>query len=309
MTTRAAFLVAVLGCASPAEPIRDELELWFHNMGRHHRYDADEMALATGLTVPRALFYRDTYQAYPEKRPPPPPDRLVVLPYPGGRHPRIGFLEGAVEPHRDTKFSVFLPGDAGYVVVDFPEAVWSNRDLLYLAHRHIPTVWEKQGIPLDRMDWKRRPGDVLESRRVLPNGLAFSARVVPVRDGAEMELRLQNGSRAKLTGLRSQVCVLLKGAPDFKAQTRDNKVMLEKESVAAVKAKDGRRWVAAAWERGRTWDNPPCPCIHSDPSFPDLDPGQEAVARGRLFYWEGDDIVAEVARRSGEGSLFGPPPK
>ncbi len=36
---------------------------------------------------------------------------LLVRPYPGGRHPRIGFLEGAVEPQRETKVSVCSPWD------------------------------------------------------------------------------------------------------------------------------------------------------------------------------------------------------
>jgi hypothetical protein len=54
---------------------------------------------------------------------------LFVLPYPGGRHPRIGFLDGAVNPQRETKISVSTPWDEqSYVVVDLPEAIWSNRD-------------------------------------------------------------------------------------------------------------------------------------------------------------------------------------
>ena len=68
---------------------------------------------------------------------------LKVLPYPGGRHPRIGFLDGAIRPQRETKFSVFLPWDLSqYVVVDLPEAIWmkrgKDRELLYLAHTARP---------------------------------------------------------------------------------------------------------------------------------------------------------------------------
>ena len=32
-----------------------------------------------------------------------------MLPYPGGRHPRLGFLDGAIRPQRETKVSVFAP--------------------------------------------------------------------------------------------------------------------------------------------------------------------------------------------------------
>ena len=54
-------------------------------------------------------------------------------------------------------------------------------------------------------------------------------------------------------------------------------------------ATNGRRWLAVRFERAKTWDNPPCPCIHSDPTFPDLAPGEEAVVRGRVWFHEGDE--------------------
>ena len=57
---------------------------------------------------------------------------LLVLPYPGGRHPRTGFLEGAMRPQRETKISIFTPWDNhSYVVLDIPEAIWSNLGLTY----------------------------------------------------------------------------------------------------------------------------------------------------------------------------------
>src|SRR4030095_963213 len=78
---------------------------------------------------------------------------LLVLPYPGGRHPRIGFLDGAINPQRATKISVFTPWDENsYVVLDVPEAIWSNLGLTYLAHTHIATVWTKQGVELPQLE-------------------------------------------------------------------------------------------------------------------------------------------------------------
>jgi hypothetical protein len=88
-------------------------------------------------------------------------------------------------------------------------------------------------------------------------------------------------------GLRAQVCVMLKGAPGFAGQTKENKVH-GPDAVCAVRADDGRRWIAVRFERARTWDNPPCPCIHSDPTFPDLAPGEESVSRGRVWWQEGE---------------------
>ena len=83
---------------------------------------------------------------------------LLTLAYPGGRHPRIGFLDGAVRPQRETKISVFAPwDDTSYVVLDVPEAVWSNLGLTYLAHTHVPTVWSKQNITLAPLEWNGYP--------------------------------------------------------------------------------------------------------------------------------------------------------
>jgi hypothetical protein len=294
-----ALLILGACSAAPAEPPRDPALFWLQACV-DHGYSQAETAMAIGREASEVWRLRETHAIRPR---PKPEDRLLLLPYPGGRHPRLGFLEGAIDPHRDTKSSLFLPW-GGYVVVDFPEAVWQGKDLVYLAHTHIPTVWDKQGVALPRLDWVRHPDGSLEERRVLPHGLEWTARVVPRKDGADFELRLKNGSAETLTGLRAQVCVLLKGAPGFNAQTRDNKLRLEKEGVCAVRSDDGRRWIATVFERPRTWDNPPCPCIHSDPSFPDLAPGAASVSRGRVFVYEGEDLAGEVARRAREGRLL-----
>ena len=61
---------------------------------------------------------------------------LLVLPYPGGRHPRIGFRDGP-SAHRETKVSVSPLGGGGYAVADVPERSGSNRAAsasFYLAH-------------------------------------------------------------------------------------------------------------------------------------------------------------------------------
>ncbi len=274
------FWVALLaGCAVPP-PAPDERTFWLETCAAHG-YGAVETAMATGLEAPEVAR-----RAVATPAPPP----FAILPYPGGRHPRIGFLDGAVDPHRDTKFSLFLPG-GGYAVVDFPEALWADGELQYLAHTHIPTAWDKKGVRLPRMDWTRRPDGGLEARRVLPDGLEFSARVTPSASGADLELRVRNGGDRVRTGLRAQVCVMLKGAPGFNAQTKTNKRHLP-DAVCAVSSEDGSRWLAVRFERAKTWDNPPCPCIHSDPVFGDLEPGAEAVSRGRVWFQAGREFPA-----------------
>jgi hypothetical protein len=94
---------------------------------------------------------------------------------------------------------------------------------------------------------------------------------------------------------------MLKGARGFSAQTNENKVIAGR--VIAARSADGKRWIATAWERAKPWANPPVPCIHSDPTFPDLAPGEESILRGRIFFFEGDDIHSEIARREKEGTL------
>jgi hypothetical protein len=295
-------LPLLLSCAEtpPAAP-KDDGRYWLEVCAAHG-YTQVETAMATGREAPEVA------RLQPGIRPPAKPaDRLLVLPYPGVRHPRIGFQDGAIDPRRDTKCSVFLPWDGGgYAVIDVPEALWCEKELVYLAHTHIPTRWDKKGVKLERIDWTRGDRGLLTSSRTLPDGLAFTVRVEPAKDGAVMELRLKNGTDQKLTGLKAQVCVMLKGAPGFNAQTKENKLEIDAPGVCAVRSEDGKRWIATVFEKPRLWENPPCPCIHSDPSFSDLAPGEETVSRGRLFVYEGEDFQAEVARRAAAGTLLKP---
>ena|GEM_PF-1714938 len=285
------------------------LREWLENMVLHHGYSAEEVAPATGLDTAAARRSLAEHGLGAREGAAKPPHRardgkLLVLPYPGGRHPRIGFLDGAIDPRRDTKASIFLPWEgAGYAVVDVPEALWSNLGLTFLAHTHIPTVWDQRGIRLPACEWRRARDGVLANTFLLPNGIRIDSRITPREDAADLELRVRNGSAEKLTGLRTQVCIMLKGARGFTAQTNDNKVMAGR--AIAARSEDGRRWIVTAWERAKPWANPPVPCIHSDPTFPDLGPGEEAVLHGRIFFFEGDDILAEVARREREGTLDG----
>jgi hypothetical protein len=274
-----------------------ELRYWLGNMVWHHRFTPAEVAAATGLSADEVAAAIQKFGIAAATRPRRPTGGpLRVLPYPGGRHPRVGFLDGAVRPQRETKVSVFTPWDEdGYVVVDVPEAIWSQHGLLYLAHTHVPTVWSKQGIELEPLEWNRRADGTLDIERRLPNGVVFGAKVAPSADAVRMELWLTNGSKERLRDLRVQNCVLLKGAAGFDGQTNANKVF--SGPYAACRSAEGKRWVVTAWEPlHRTWANPPCPCLHSDPKFPDCAPGETKRVRGWLSFYEGTDIDAEFRR-------------
>lgn len=273
-----------------------ELRFWLENMFWHHRFTMQEVSAATGLSSEQIEQARQRLAI--GARPPTldaPPHIVRMLPYPGGRHPRIGFLEGALDPQRETKISVFTPWDPdSYVVVDLPEAIWSQHGLLYLAHTHVPTIWTRQNVALEPLEW-RRSNSVLTSERVLPNGVVFGARAEPLTNAVRMELWLKNGSNETLRDLRVQNCVMLKGAAGFNQQTNDNKIF--RSAFVAVGSPDRRRWIITAWEPlHRAWANAPVPCLHSDPKFPDCAPGETHRVSGWLWFYEGSAITNELER-------------
>ena len=248
------------------ETTQKELPYWRGVMEEHH-YTAAEASLVTGL---------------PEKAAVSAAQGLRLRPYPGGRHMRIGFLEGAVSPMRGTKASVFLPWDgAGYVVVDLPEAVMANGKIHFLGHTHIPTKWDEKNVWIDNRDWVRKPDGSLANEWVLPDQVAIGASIRLNRQVVEMECWIRNGSTEALKNIRAQVCVMFRGAPEFAAQTNDNKTL----DAPQAKVKAGQRWVATEWEDcQRVWGNPLCPCMHSDPRFPDCAPGETVRRTGRLWF-------------------------
>ena len=93
---------------------------------------------------------------------------------------------------------------------------------------------------------------------------------------------------------------MLKGAPEFNRQTNDNKRLTA--PIAAARSEKGNRWILTAWERcGRVWGNPQCPCMHSDPVLPDCPAGETVRVRGKLWFYEGNQIDEEISR---QGKMF-----
>ena len=132
---------------------------------------------------------------------------------------------------------MFLPwSPQQYVVVDLPEAIFSNLGLLFLAHTHVPTIWNDQNKVIDNVDWERKADGGLRSSWRLPNGVSFGAVITPERDQVRMELTLRNDTDQTLSRLRTQICVLLKGAADFREQSTTNKVF--GKTAAGVQSAD-----------------------------------------------------------------------
>jgi hypothetical protein len=263
-------------------------------MVTHHQFSPHEVRAATGLPLAEVKKKIADWKIAPTAPARAADAPLKVLPYPGGRHPRIGFLDGALVPQRETKVSVFTPWNPhSYVVVDVPEAIWSNLGLTYLAHTHIPTVWDKQNKKLTPLEWQQNDDGSLSMQRTLPNGIVFGSTVIPQKEVVKMKTWIRNGSPKKLTGLRAQMCVMLKGAPGFNQRIAANKI--KDGNWAACRNTTGQRWIITGWAPiHRTWLNPPVPCLHADPSFPDCPPGQTVEAQGILTFYEGTDVKTHI---------------
>lgn len=275
---------------------------WLVNMVTHHGYTPYEVSAATGLSTEQIQKLLMLWNI--RHRPQTPADgTLKVLPYPGGRHPRTGFLDGAIRPQRETKVSVFLPwAPEQYVVLDIPEAIRRNNErehgLLYLAHDHVPTMWTKQNRALNKLEWSAEDSGDLVLERTLPNSVRFGTRVTR-GDGhwLRMNMWLHNGSQEPLSNLVVQNCVMLKAAPDF----ADSTVRIVREPYVALRAQtEDPHWMIIAWSPcHRAWHNPPCPCLHSDPKFADCAPGESSQLQGWFSFFSGEDIEAELDRING----------
>ena len=304
------FYLSVVPALLAADPVAvdvrpakapEELTYWLTNMLAHQCSTEEIGSVLTLSTLQtKTLVDRIQQSAVSDLLKPVESQALVVLPYPGGRHPRIGFLDGAIQPQRETKVSVFAPWkEGGYLVVDVPEAVWhlrnGKRELLYLAHTHVPTIWDQQGLRLERLEWKRDEPGKLSVIRKLPNLVTLSTKVKSVKAGVRMEFSITNRTSEKLTGLDIQMCGMLKGLTGFAEQTNDNKIFVA--PFAACKNHDGSRWVILGFDHCvRAWGNPPCPCLHADPKVPDCEPGETQTVRGWVSFFEGIEINDELKR-------------
>jgi peptidoglycan/xylan/chitin deacetylase (PgdA/CDA1 family) len=285
-------------------PVGDEqLRFWLNNMLHHHRYSLVEASAATGLDVDTIAGAAE--QLGLDRQAASAAAGLRVLPFPGGRHPRTGFRDGAIRPQRETKVSIFPPWEnGGYVVLDVPEAIWwespRGRELLYLAHTHVPTSWDREGIELEPREWHATASGWAMERR-LPNQVTFGTQVTPAGERqVQVDMWIRNESEQTLRGLLVQNCVMLAAAPGFQTLTKDNKLIAS--PFVACHDEQRRRWIITAFEHcARPWANPPCPCMHSDPQFPDCEPGQTQRLRGHLTFYEGDDLDAELARLRRQG--------
>jgi len=206
-----------------------------------------------------------------------------------------------------------------YLWLDFPEAIFTDIGLIYLSHvnpKH-PVLFPN----LPKVPWKQLSNG-LAYRRVLPNGIEFGGKLYTDKPATvNTELYIKNGSEKPLRNIRLQTCLFLRAIKEFSDFTANNKYVhlpdlgwmpfpeaqktgLKKGiyrlgwrggppsadlPVMVTVSNQAERLVAFTWERD-TFSlvcNPDHPCMHADPYFPDLDPGDSAVIHGRIIFYEG----------------------
>ncbi len=217
-----------------------------------------------------------------------------------------------------------------YIWLDFPEALFCSAGLLYLSHVNpqFPVLYPD--VP--KVDWQEAP-DGLTFERTLPNGVRFGGRLGRGGDSAvEMELHIGNGSSEPLTDIKLQTCAYLRAVREFADFTGENKFihvpaagwvpLSEAEDLKAetgayrvgwrsgpavadlplivTLSNRGDRLVAMTWHED-TYSligNPDHPCMHADPCFKDLEPGESASISGRIVFFEGSLAEFEEHWRS-----------
>jgi hypothetical protein len=234
----------------------------------------------------------------------------------------IRILPGQWRPHYPFEQIAWLSPpwpSQDYIWLDFPEAIFTDSGLLYLSHVNpdFPVVFPD----LPEVSWQQRKNSLTFTRR-LPNGVVFGGSLAA---GSEqtvaMELFIENGSAAPLTGIKLQTCAYLRAIKEFSDFTVTNKFVhvaganwidfeqarqstetgtyhlgfrgtgpaIADMPIFVTLSNAAKRLVAMTWyeDSASIMSNPKHPCMHVDPIFPDLLPEQRETIRGELLFFEG----------------------
>ncbi len=234
----------------------------------------------------------------------------------------IRILPGAWRPHYPWEHIAWVSPSwpsQDYIWLDFPEAIFTDRGLVYLSHINpaAPAIYENW----PKVPWQEVARGI-EFERVLPDGVAFGGRVTRGEGTTvDLELHIRNGSQAPLKEIKLQTCAFLRAAKEFADYKADNKYVHVPEHgwipfpeakdvpegtsrygvgwrssnrkadlpVMATLSNQAERLVAMTWleDTMSMVCNPRHPCMHADPHFPDLDPGEGRSVHGRLMFFEG----------------------
>ena len=194
-----------------------------------------------------------------------------------------------------------------YLWLDLPETVFCGGENFFLSHindEYPPTFHD-----LPKVNWTATSTGLTAKRR-LPNGVEFDM-LIERRDEISVSLQLSilNGSDTAMRGLRTQTCAYLRALKEFSECTQANKyvyagnwMQLERSGghcdyrdgalalpVIVTQSSRTNRLIAMSWfeNTGPIWANQHHPCMHADPCFPDLEPGDRKTIDGLLVFFEG----------------------
>lgn len=235
----------------------------------------------------------------------------------------IRIVPGHWRPHYPWEHIVWISPSwrsQDYLWLDFPEAIFSNQGLLFLSHVNPPFPVVFPDLP--KIEWRQMAQGVAFDRR-LPNGIEFGGAVTKQSETVvDLELHLKNGSPQPLTDITLQTCAFLRAIKEFADYTRDNKFvhvptqgwvklsdavklpegtgpfrvgwrksgkLLADWPVLVTTSNQAERLVAMTWAKDTLSlvSNPNHPCMHADPQFKDLAPGESASIHGKLIFFEG----------------------
>jgi len=206
-----------------------------------------------------------------------------------------------------------------YVWYDLPEALFSDKGLLYLSHVNpaFPVLFPD----LPKMPW-REIGNAVCYSRTLPNRVSFGAKIwKSSEDRVGVEIWIKNDSDAALQDIKLQTCLFLRAIREFSSYTAGNKfvhisgkgwlsypeALREKTREAAYRlgwrggpaiadlpiivtvSSEAERLVASTWfsDTYSLVTNPQHPCMHADPSIDRVEVGEKASIKGEIWFFDG----------------------
>lgn len=213
-----------------------------------------------------------------------------------------------------------------YLWLDFPEALFANGALYFLSHVNPKYPSRFENLPA--VEWHTQ-ADGLNFERTLPNGVRFGGTLSrQAHDAVALALFIENSSNETLREIRVQTCAYLRALREFGAFTNDNKFVhtptgwmsltnalqptnedgtyrvgwrggkrVADAPVIVCQAADAAHWIAMTWytQTFNLTGNSNHPCLHADPFFPDLKPGDRALVRGAIFF--GNDALDTLLSR------------
>lgn len=233
-------------------------------------------------------------------------------------------VPGMWRPHAEWEQVAWISppwSDEGYLWLDFPEVIMVGDEFLYAGHGPLDHPAIHHG-PLPKAPWYEIEAGITFDR-VMPNGLAFGGKLTRGADAqtVHMSLYVRNGTSGAIHGLKMQTCAYLRQLNGFDDRTLGNKYVhvagkgwvsladageIKEETgtyrlgwrkgpaiadlpLIVSRSSEGERLVAMTWHEDTysMVSNPNHPCMHADPAFPDLAPGEAHSIQGELIFFEG----------------------